>query len=71
VNKMMKGSDFMTHVTSLNTFVRKLLQVIQHINHNSAGETHWSHVHAVKVDEEPWIGGRRRTRKCECKVGGG
>jgi hypothetical protein len=29
-------------MTSLNTFDRKLLQVIQHTNHNSAGETHWS-----------------------------
>jgi hypothetical protein len=31
-------------MTSLNTFATKLLQVIQHTNHNSAGETHWSQV---------------------------
>jgi hypothetical protein len=30
VNKMVKDSGFMTYMTSLNTFVRKLLQVIQH-----------------------------------------
>jgi hypothetical protein len=41
VNKMVKSSGFMTHMTSLNTFARKLLQVIQHTNHNSVGETHW------------------------------
>jgi hypothetical protein len=44
VNKMAKGSGFATHMTSLNTFATKLLQVIQHTNHNSAGETHWSQV---------------------------
>jgi hypothetical protein len=44
VNKMVKGSGFATHMTSLNAFPRKLLQVIQHTNHNSAGETHWSQV---------------------------
>jgi hypothetical protein len=42
VNKMLKGSGFAAHMTSLNTFDRKLLQVIQNTNHNSAGETHWS-----------------------------
>jgi hypothetical protein len=30
VNKMVKDSGFTTYMTSLNTFVRKLLQVIQH-----------------------------------------
>jgi DNA replicative helicase MCM subunit Mcm2 (Cdc46/Mcm family) len=44
VNKMVKGSGFVTHMTSLNTFARKLLQVIQHTNHNSAGEAHRSQV---------------------------
>jgi hypothetical protein len=44
VNKMVKGSGFATHMTSLNTFTRKLLQFIQHTNHNSARETHWSQV---------------------------
>jgi DNA replicative helicase MCM subunit Mcm2 (Cdc46/Mcm family) len=44
VNKMVKGNGFVTHMTSLHIFARKLLQVIQHTNHNSAGETHWPQV---------------------------
>jgi hypothetical protein len=44
VNKMVKDSGFATHMTSVNTFARKLLQVIQHTNHSSARETHWSQV---------------------------
>ncbi|GJN23464.1 hypothetical protein PR202_gb11114 [Eleusine coracana subsp. coracana] len=48
VNMMVKASSFATHLTSINKFARKLLKVIQHTNHTSAGETHRSQSKVIR-----------------------
>ncbi|XP_062195274.1 protein FAR1-RELATED SEQUENCE 5-like [Phragmites australis] len=54
VNNMVKRSGFASHMTSVNKFARKLLEVIQHTNHTTAGETHWSKAEVIRATLQPF-----------------